>query len=100
VHCGTAAQRRARTWSIILGAAASVVVLVLVGWGVAHLLSPDSTSPSQQLPSDFPTFKTPTNPAFTTIYSPPTTGTATKGTTKAPRATSPATTASTGSSKP
>ena len=95
----TAAEKRARVMRIIGGAAATVVVVVLVGWGVDHLVTNDSTSPSQQLPPDFPTYKTPTNPSFVTSFSPgtpttaPTTGTG--GTTKGSTATHSTTTHST-----
>jgi negative regulator of sigma E activity len=99
----TAAQKRARMLSIVFGSAAAVVVVLFVGWGVHHLVTNDSNSPSQQLPSDFPTLKTPTNPGLTTIYHPPTTGATTwttTGPTTGSASTTPATTGATGRAKP
>jgi peptidyl-prolyl cis-trans isomerase B (cyclophilin B) len=100
----TAAQRRQRTVSVIVGAALTVVVILFVGWGVHALVTDDSNSPN----APAVTYKTPTNPGFTTIYSPPTTtgaattgkptGTETNGATTdatKPSATTPATTGTT-----
>ena len=43
--------------------------VAFVGWGVHALVTDDSNEPN----APAVTYKTPTNPGFTTIYSPPTT---------------------------
>ncbi len=78
----TAAQKRNHRLSIILGAAASVVAVLFVGWGVHYLVTnDDSTSPTTPvIPSNTLTMKTPTNPSFATSFSPPSTTGATSST--------------------
>jgi len=63
------ARKRNQQLTVILGTVCVVVLIAFAGWGVHHLATDDSDSPN----APAITYKTPTNPAFSTIYSPPTT---------------------------
>lgn len=98
----TAAERRARVLRIIGGAALTVVVIALVGWGSVQIFTNDSNTPGQT-PTDFPSFLTPSDTRVVTSFVPPTSPTATPtpttgGVTTRSATSTTASTASTGTS--
>jgi hypothetical protein len=100
----TAAQRRARMWSIIGGAAASVIVIVFVGWGIHHLVTNNSPT-TPVFPINTLTMPTPTDTRMVVSFSPPaSTGPSatggTSGTSPAPPVTTPVSTGATGKAQP
>jgi hypothetical protein len=101
----TAAQRRARMWSIIGGAAVSVVVIVFVGWGIHHLVTNNSPT-TPVFPINTLTMKTPTDTRVVVSYSPPASSgpTASAGSTSgaspSPAVTTPVSTGATGKAQP
>jgi peptidyl-prolyl cis-trans isomerase B (cyclophilin B) len=100
----TAAQERARRWSIIGGAAVGVVAVGLIGWGGYALISGHNDgNPSSQFPTDnFPSLLQPSNPgptAFSFSSGPPT-GTQSSSTTTEAPPTTPTAPTTTGTSSP
>ncbi|MDX6296377.1 MAG: hypothetical protein QOI51_234 [Nocardioidaceae bacterium] len=98
----TAAQRRARIFSIVGGTAAAVVLVIFLGWGVVQLIH-NNNSPGQTTPTftdQFPSFLTPSNPGITVTGTAPATpttgGGATTGGTHSTAPTAPVTTSTTG----